>query len=381
MLTKITAFIKEETVLCIAAACALASMCAVPPSAAYLGYVDLRVLCLLFCLMAVVAGFHKCGVFTALAQRLLAGQKRMRLISAVLILLPFFCSMFMTNDVALLTFVPFAVLVLRMIGREKHTIRIVVLQTVAANLGSMMTPVGNPQNLFLYEKYHIPAGAFFSVVFPLACVSLIGVFLGAMCMRRETIYVRFSEQPQPPADQKLLWILTGLFLLCLLSVFHLLHHYALTAAVIICLLRFDRTLLRHVDYGLLATFVFFFIFAGNIGQIPAIRLFLESIMSASALYASAIASQIISNVPAAVLLSGFTEDWRALLAGVNIGGLGTPIASLASLISLKLYMKTTDANLLRYLAVFTLVNFAGFAFLLFWAAFFMGLGPFPGMPY
>ena len=173
-------FLKREPVLCAAAAAALLSMAAVPPSAAYLSYVDLRVLCLLFCLMAVVAGLQSCQLFSLLAQRLLSGRHSPRFVMTLLVLLPFFTSMLVTNDVSLITFVPFAILVLRIIGRQEYLIPVVVLQTVAANLGSMATPVGNPQNLFLYASYELSAGSFFGVMLPLALLSLVGLL--AACL-------------------------------------------------------------------------------------------------------------------------------------------------------------------------------------------------------
>ena len=185
-------FWKKEPVLCIAAVCALASVALNPPSAAYLNYIDWRVISLLFCLMSVVGGLQECGVFAVLAQRLLAGERRMRFVTLVLVLLPFFISMLVTNDVALITFVPFAVLVLGLIGRTEALIYIVVLQTIAANLGSMATPVGNPQNLYLYANYELTAGQFFAVMLPLSLVSLVGLVIAACVSSR-----RGSAYPLP----------------------------------------------------------------------------------------------------------------------------------------------------------------------------------------
>ena len=262
--------IKGEAVLVIAAAAALISMIFVPPSAAYASYLDLRVLVLLFCLMAVVAGFGSCGLFHVLAQRLLEGKRRMKLLSLALVLLPFLCSMLITNDVALLTFVPFTALVLSLIGRQRHLIWIVVLQTVAANLGSMATPVGNPQNLFLYARFQMTPAAFFAVTLPLTLLSLALLALAALRVREETLEVRFAA----PAALRFPRLLAGfavLFGLCLLSVFHVLHYGVLLAVVVGFLLLFRRELFRRVDYSLLATFVCFFIFAGNLGRIEPVR--------------------------------------------------------------------------------------------------------------
>ena len=351
-------FLRREPVLCAAAAAALLSMVAVPPSAAYLSYVDLRVLCLLFCLMAVVAGLRSCQLFSLLAQRLLSGRHSPRFVMTLLVLLPFFTSMLVTNDVSLITFVPFAILVLRIIGRQEYLIPVVVLQTVAANLGSMATPVGNPQNLFLYASYELSADSFFGVMLPLALLSLVGLLAACLFFPKGVIQVDFS-QPCTISSKKHLALYTLLFLLCLLSVFRVLHYGILTVIVAALIFAADRSILRKVDYCLLLTFVCFFVFAGNIGAISQVRDFLSGLLERSAVLSSILASQVISNVPAAVLLAGFTEDWQGLLVGTNLGGMGTLIASLASLISFKLYAAQPEARPGRYLAVFTAVNAAG----------------------
>ena len=362
-MSHIRTIFQKEPVLVIAAIAAALSMLLVPPSPAYMGYIDLRVLGLLLCLMAVVAGLQGCGLFDLLARRLLSGKKRLRTIALALVLLPFFSSMLVTNDVALITFVPFAILVLTTLGREEQIIWVVAVQTVAANLGSMATPVGNPQNLFLYNAFALSAGEFFSLVLPLTAVSLAGVVLLMLKVPGEVLEVRFREQ-RKLEKPGLLALYALLFLLCLLSVFRVVHYGLLTVVVVGAVALADRKVLGKVDYGLLLTFVCFFIFAGNMGQVAAVRDTLTALMEKSTLLSSALASQVISNVPAAVLLSGFTGDWRGLLAGVNIGGLGTIIASLASLISFKYYAASPNARVGRYMGVFTLVNFAGLAVLL-----------------
>ncbi len=355
--------IKKEPVLTVSAVCALLSMFFVPPSAAYIGYIDFRVLALLFSLMAVVAGLQRHGLFNWLAARLLNGRMQRRKLFLLLILLPFFSSMLVTNDVALITFVPFAVLILELTGEQRFLIFVIVLQTVAANLGSMATAVGNPQNLFLYSAFHLTAGEFFGTVLPytiLALPLLAGCVLA--CPKGE-LAVSLPDDAQA-ADKTPIFIYLALFLLCLLSVFRVLHYGLLLLIVCAAVFIEDRALYRTMDYGLLLTFVCFFIFAGNIGAIGVVHSFLQNLLNRQALLTSALASQVISNVPAAVLLSGFTEDWRALLLGTDLGGLGTPIASLASLISFRLYMKTDRADGAGYLGFFSLVNAAGLALFL-----------------
>ena len=356
-------FLKKEPVLSASAVLAAASMVIIPPSAAYISYIDVRVLCLLFCLMAVVAGFQECGMFSVLAQRLLSGRKPFRVICLLLVVLPFFSSMLVTNDVALITFVPFAILVLELAGRRDQLIRVIVLQTVAANLGSMATPVGNPQNLFLYAHYQLSASDFFALLLPLTGISFMLLLMAAAWGGGAPIQITFPERARMQGGKRLA-VYGVLFGLCLMSVFRVVHYGVLTAAVVMALLVVSPKLLRQVDYGLLVTFVFFFIFSGNLGQMPAIYDMLSSLLEKNPLLCSAAVSQVISNVPAAVLLSGLTADWRGLLAGVDVGGLGTPVASLASLISLKFYLRTEERRVGKYMLWFTMANLAGLAVLL-----------------
>ena len=363
MREKIKAFIKKETVLCIAALCAVATMFLVPPDREYLQYIDFRVLCLLLCLMAVVAGFKSVGAFQWLTCQLLRRIRSGRILSLTLVLLPFFCSMLVTNDVALLVFVPFTLGLLSQLGCAGAIIPILVLQTIAANLGSMATPVGNPQNLFLYAAFELGIGEFFGVVLPLTAVSLV-------CLAAASLPVlpkRLPEQKLEDAEilsGKQLILYAALFVLCLLTVFRVVP-YQITTAVLVAVLFFvNRKLLREIDYMLLLTFVCFFVVSENLGRVEAVREFLQNLLGKNTLLTAVGASQVISNVPAAVLLSGFTDSWADLLAGVNIGGLGTPIASLASLITLKLYIPSPGARVGRFMAVFTLANVIGLAVLL-----------------
>ena len=356
------AFFRREPVLVISALAAVLSMLAVPPSAEYVEYIDLRVLCLLFCLMAVVDGLKGCGLFAVLAQRLLTGRGSLRRVTMILVLLPFFTSMLVTNDVSLITFVPFAVLILNAIGRTDRLIPVVVLQTVAANLGSMATPVGNPQNLFIYAKYSLGAGDFFAAVLPVAGLSLVLLVLAVAFGPRDGIEVNFGERAEITHKKRLVLCIL-LFIVCLLAVMRVVHYGLVTALVFLTLVIADRAALRQVDYCLLLTFVFFFVFAGNIGNIPAVNDALTEMLDGSTFFTSLLASQVISNVPASVLLAGFTEDWKGLLLGTDVGGLGTLIASLASLISFKLYCATPEAKPGKYLLWFTAANVAALVIL------------------
>ena len=360
---RIRNFLKAEAVLCVAAVCAVVTMFFVPPDAAYIGYIDCHVLCLLLCLMAVVEGFQSCGAFRWLAGQLLKRSKGGRMLSVVLVLLPFFSSMLVTNDVALLTFVPFTLLLLEQIECRDAAVPMLVLQTVAANLGSMATPVGNPQNLFIYSAYGLSAGEFFAAVLPLAAVSLV-------CLAAASVPVLPKELPELQLEETSLHQVKKLmgfglmFILCLLTVFHVIPYQLMTVLVLAGIALLEPRMLLGLDFALLATFVCFFVVSGNLGRVDAVSIFLQGLLEKNTLLTAAATSQVISNVPAAVLLSGFTDQWKPLLQGVNIGGLGTPIASLASLITLKLYLRWPGARAGKFLLVFTLANVIGLAVLL-----------------
>lgn len=362
-LGKITAFVRDETVLCIAALCALFTIPLVPPDAAYLGYIDWHVLVLLLCLMAVVAGLRACGLFGWLTGRVLLGPLDGRVLGCLLVWLPFFCAMLVTNDVALLVFVPFSIALLDKIRCRSAAVPLLVLQTVAANLGSMLTPVGNPQNLFLYSAYELAPGQFFGATLPFTLLGLLLITAasGFVLPRR---LPDFKLTPTSVHQPRKLAAYGALFAACLLSVFHLLPDIVLLPLVLLGLWLMDRPLLKELDLALLATFICFFVVSGNLGRLAWLDEMLQQLLGANTLLTAAAASQFISNVPAAVLLSAFTDDWRGLLLGVDIGGLGTPVASLASLITLKLYLKAPGAKLGRFMLVFSCVNFALLALLL-----------------
>lgn len=355
ILKSIISFIKKETVLCAAAVLAAVSMIFVPPDRAYLDYPDYRVLALLFCLMLVIAGLQSIGLFRYLGFRLLGGMRSTRQLGMLLVALCFFSSMLITNDVALITFVPFAIMVLKLAGQEEMMIPVVVLQTVAANLGSMLTPIGNPQNLYLYSAFELDMGSFLWYMLPLALLS--AILLGAAVFLRGSIPmdIKVMEEIKAPQRGKLLMYI-GLFLICLTCVLRILPWQVMLAVMIFAVLCIDRKLFRSVDYFLLLTFMCFFLFIGNVERIPAVSSALRRWIDGSELNMGIVLSQAISNVPAAILLSGFTENVRPLLYGVNIGGLGTLIASLASVISYRCYGNHEGAQKGAYLKAFTLYN-------------------------
>ena len=355
-MSKIKDFVRQELTLCVAFLAALVTCFIVPPDAEYLGYLDLRTLALLYCLMVVVAGLRTAGLFSLLAHKLCEKTATVRAMGITLIALSFVSSMLITNDVALLTFVPFAVVVLSMAHQEKELIWVVVLQTVAANLGSVLTPVGNPQNLYLYSRYDMAVGEFFSATLPLWGLALVLVLLLCLRLPKDRIEVFLGEEPE--LDRRMLWLYLALFVLCLLVVVRVLSWPIMLVLLVAVLLVRDRARLRSADFMLLLSFVCFFVFAGNLARIESVAAMIRGILAGHEMLTGALVSQVISNVPAALLLSGFTENGKALLLGVNIGGLGTPVASLASLISLKFYSHSEHASMAKYMKTFLLVNMA-----------------------
>ena len=354
---RVASFVRGHIVLVVSVVLAVASMALVPPSAEYIDYIDVRMLCILFCFMAVVAGMRECHLFGAVAGRLLAGKRGLRTLCLILVLLPFFCSMFITNDVALITFVPFTILVLGMAGERGSILPVVVLQTVAANLGSMLLPFGNPQNLFIYSKYGVGTDDMVALLAPFVIVG--GAALCLMCSGFATrkVHVEMSRDREV-RSRGFLVLMFILFALCILTVLHLIPWQAVLVVTVIAIGLTHRKVLAKVDYGLLLTFVCLFVFTGNIAHVDAVADALGGMMSWDPMLASLGISQVISNVPAATLLSGFTSDWQGLLVGVDIGGFGTPIASMASMISLGIYSRTEGADVRRYLLWFTAANVA-----------------------
>lgn len=377
MFTKVKELFQKETVCCIAFLLAVISMFFVSPSKNYISYIDFRVLALLFCLMAVVRGFSSIGVFTRLGTMLLTHVHSLRMLSALFIFLCFFFSMLITNDVALITFVPFTILVLSMAGQKKFLIPVIVLETIAANLGSMLTPLGNPQNLYLYTISGLSIGAFVRIMLPYSFVSAILLLIFILFLPKDTVSTATAantanstntvtasntsnvicEAVKARKNSRILFAFyLILFLLCLLTVLHILPYQILFFLVLTGFLLLDYRVLKDVDYFLLFTFLCFFIFIGNMKQISLVHELISKLLVHHEVLMGIGASQIISNVPAAILLSGFTDDYSALLIGVNLGGLGTLIASLASLISFKFYTHSNGSDTKRFLGIFTLYN-------------------------
>ena len=362
MLDRLIKFFRDEVVLCIAFVCALVSIAVTGDYSSIPSHIDWRVIALLFCLMASVAGLSASGVMARIAQMLVAGDKSCRNVCLALVMLPFFASMLVTNDVALLTFVPIAVLALETAGWRESLARVIVLQAIAANLGGMVTPVGNPQNLFIFTTYGLSGQDFFFALAPFGLLSLI--MLAGVCLTfgKNASHVTLKIDARA-IDFKRFGMHAGLFALSVLSVFRIVPSEVLVLVVAIALFLFDRRVFPKVDYALLATFACFFIFSGNMANMPSMQELLGGLMRDHPMLTSLVTSQIISNVPASVLLAGFTSNWHSLLIGVDLGGLGTPIASLASLIALKIYSHTEGARIIEFLKEFAIANLISLAFM------------------
>lgn len=366
----ILAFVKKETVLSIAALLAFVSAFLVPPDAHYIGYIDFRTLAILLCLMSVMAGLRRLGIFDRMGSALLSKTRRFSQVALVLVGLCFFGSMLITNDVALITFVPFTFVVLALLGDDlsrKWAVPIVAMQTVAANLGSMATPIGNPQNLYLYGLSGLSFGQFLALTFPYAAASavLLVVWVLAACRKAPPMASFRPERPPMESGAKKLTALYGaLFALCLACVARFIPYPVMLTVCVLAVAVLNRETFRHVDYSLLATFVAFFIFIGNLGRIPAFSAWLGSILQGREVIVSVLASQATSNVPAALLLSGFTQDVKGLIVGTNLGGLGTLIASMASLISYRQICAGAPAQKGKYFKLFTVSNVVFLAILL-----------------
>lgn len=370
---RVVSFIKKETVLLAAWVLALISAFFVTPSRAYLGYIDFRSLGILWSLMVIMQGLKQNGVFSFVGTRLLAKTRKVWQLSAVLIFLCFFCSMFITNDVALITFVPFAVMMLQSCKKEELMIPVIVLQTVAANLGSMLTPIGNPQNLYLFGVSQMDVGEFVRFMLPYTILS--GVLL-IVCIcflkgKSDPVDAAISEKELLTNERgrvEKACVYTGLFVLSLFVVGRVLDYRYMVAIVFVVVFFMEKKTIFHVDYSLLLTFVGFFIFTGNMGKIQTVSNLLQQVIQGREVVLGVLISQCISNVPATLLLSGFTEEYKKLLLGVNIGGLGTLIASMASLISYKIFANTCNKEKGRYFIHFTVINIVFLIVLLAFAA-------------
>ena len=345
-------FLKKECVLVIAVTLAiLSSFISIPK----LSYIDFKVLILLFNLMVVVAAFKELNVLDSIAIGLLKKCNTYTSISLALVFITFISSMIVTNDVALITFVPLSIVIAR--KANINVLKIVIFQTLAANLGSSFTPMGNPQNLFIYSFYNLSPIDFFKITLPIVILAVL--FLVLLVFKDKKMNLSLDLEDVKIDNKRDVYLFGGLFLIILLSVFHVIDYKVTFLITIVMVLILNKKLFSQVDYSLLITFIGFFIFVGNISTMDVVKNFMEGILNSpkSTFLASVLSSQVISNVPATMLLSGFTDHFKELLLGVNIGGMGTLIASLASVISYKIYASEFGND--NYMKSFTFYNILG----------------------
>ena len=353
---KVLRFIKKNIVFFIAALAAAVSCFFVPPDKEYLDYFDWKTLSCLFITLAVICALRNIKFFTIVARKLVIMTGNLRTLFVLLIVITFIGSMIIANDMALITFLPLGYFALSVAKQQKYMAYLFVLQNISANLGGMLTPFGNPQNLYLYSYFKIPTGEFCLIMLPafLIAVTLLLVACIPVKSIKFTLNEKFPEKLNIP--KTILYIV--LFLISILIVFRIIPFGVGLVLIPVVLLFIDRDALKMVDYGLLGTFFFFFIFAGNLARIDAVNALLSSLLQKDTLIVSILSCQVISNVPSAILLSKFTCDYPALLLGVNIGGTGTLIASLASLITFNEFRVLYPKQTKKYLLIFTGLNIA-----------------------
>ena len=356
LLAHIQVFAKKNAVMLIAMLGAIITSIIVPPDSEYLGYFDFKTLTCLFSVLAVVCALKNIRFFYILAEKVVILFKNARMSILALVYITFIGSMLIANDMALLTFLPLGYLVLTSTGKEKYMAFTFIMQNIAANLGGMLTPFGNPQNLFLYTRFEIPTLEFMGIMAPPFILSVILITVCCFIFVKPEPLELSDEKTQLNPTRTVIYLL--LFALSILIVFRGIPYFLGLIIIPIALLIMDRKALLEVDYPLLLTFVFFFIFSGNMGRIEAVNTLFSGLLDKSTLIVSALSCQIISNVPSAILLSQFTDNYRELLLGVNIGGVGTLISSLASLITFREYVSHNPGKAGSYILKFSLFNFA-----------------------
>ncbi len=350
---------KIDIVLAVAWILAVISAFFVHPSVKYVNYIDFRSLGILWGLMVIIQGLRYHNIFEKIAQYLLEKVSKQWQLVMVLVFMCFLGSMLITNDVALITFVPFSIMILKSCNKEKIMIPVIVLQTIAANLGSMLTPIGNPQNLYMYGLTKMNFVSFVKILLPYSVVSTVLIIIAIFVFTydREELDTSITDFEIGENSSKYKIIMYSvLFLIAISSVLRMIPWYVFAAVVLLCVGFFERKILFKADYILLLTFVGFFIFTGNMGKLEIVRSLLESVLKSHEFVVGIVTSQFISNVPATLMLSGFAKNYRQLLIGVNVGGLGTLIASMASLISYKAYVKEYHQGGGEFIKIFTLFN-------------------------
>ena len=352
----LSGFIKKNVVMVVAMIAAVITCFFVPPDSKYLSYFDFKTLTCLFCVLAVVCALKNINFFYMLAKKIVEIFRNTRMAILALVYITFIGSMLIANDMALLTFLPLGLYVLTTTGKSKHMAFTFIMQNIAANLGGMLTPFGNPQNLYLYTKFEIPTPEFMVIMAPPFVVAVVLITLCCILFVKPEPLVLESKPISMPAGKTTVYLL--LFALAIAIVFRGIPYYIGLVIIPAVLFFMDKKALKMVDYPLLFTFVFFFVFSGNMARIDAVKNLFSLLLGKSTLLFSVVSCQFISNVPSAILLSQFTENYRELLVGVNIGGVGTLISSLASLITFREYTKHNPGKTGNYVKLFSAFNFS-----------------------
>lgn len=319
--------------------------------------IDWRVIAALWSLMAVAVALEDQRFLDWIANRISMAFHNERALSVALMGTSMGLSMLMTNDVALLTLVPITLL----IGKKGNfnPFKLVAIETVAANVGSSLTPFGNPQNIFLFNQYHLSIGSFMAISVPFVGVATLGLLISTLTC--PSVKIDFELDHIQVKSKKKLSVYLVLFVLAILSIGHVLSWQWIGLLILVSLFLMDRALILNIDYFLLGTFLLFFLLLDNLLAVPGLKTFISGHLAEplSVMWLSALVSQVISNVPSAILFQPFVEDVKPLLIGVSLGGMGTLIASLANLISWKLYVKQYDKK--DYLVYFAKLNWTLFA--------------------
>jgi di/tricarboxylate transporter len=365
---KVLAFIKKEPMLPAALLAAAASLLITPPSKALLGAIDWRTLGTLFMMLTVLEGFKKENIFRPLL-RLTGRIGTMAGLSLFLVFGVFFSSMFVTNDVSLIVFVPLTILLFRAAGQERFILPVISMENIAAVRGSLLTPFGSPQNLFIYGRSGVSAWKFVSFMFPIWIISGVLLTCFVLFLYRKDIRQKTGLGETgvagvwAPERKKQRVVYLCLFILVLgVIVSRTRFWYIAVAAVLLAVLIADRRLLLKTDYVLLATFFCFFVFSSSIASNEAVAAFLQKAVAGHEYVSSILVSQLISNVPAAIVLYPFSQNTGALLYGLDSAGLVSLIGSLASVINYRIYVREYPGRGGRFVRVFTLVSLAFFAF-------------------
>lgn len=357
---KILAFAKKNAVLTVAFFAALITCFFIPVDREYLDYFDYKTLTCLFCVLAVVCALKNINFFYIIARKIVECFKTTRMSIIAIVYITFIGSMLIANDMALLTFLPLGYFVLVSADKKELMAFTFVMQNIAANLGGMLTPFGNPQNLYLYTKFAIPNLEFMRIMLPPFLVSVFLITVCCMFVKSEPLKLN-GEKAELNYPRLTVYLL--LFALSIAIVFRTIPYILGLLVILPVLAVMDRKALKMVDYPLLFTFVFFFVFSGNMARIPAVISIFSYLLEKSTLIFSVLSCQVISNVPSAILLSQFTSNYPELLVGVNIGGAGTLIASLASLITFREYTSCNPGKAGYYIKIFSLFNFGFLAVL------------------